>query len=209
MYRVRLGDIVFPLPPEHITCTRKSRNRTVDLLDGSQAVIQRKPSLREYTLKFMLPSREYAFSAYENGFVAPHVICEEIEALARERKTVQLVIERGAHLETAYVCVQDVTGTQSASDGEDVFLTLVLFEVTTTARYGVYAVKTAHTVSVGETLRTIAKRYYGDERMWTKLYGANLNAIEAAAKKNGYPDSRLGERIFAGTVLILPQEVAV
>lgn len=208
MYRVTLGDLTFPLAPEQIACTRKSRNRTVDLLDGSQAVILRKPSLRTYTMKLLLPGKEYPFAQYDSGFLSPEAICLALHALAAERKAVLLTIERGRHTERANVCVEDVSCTEAAKDGEDVSLTLTLQEVTATARYGVYAVTTTHTVRQGETLRSIAKRYYGDETVWTKLYGANLKTIEDAAKAHGYADSRLGERIFAGCVLRLPQGVA-
>jgi len=209
MYRVKLGSRTFPVAPEHITCSHKSRNRTVDLLDGSQAVITREPSLRTYTLKLTLPAREYTFAVYEDGFVLPDVICGEIEALARERRTVDLTIERGRFSERAHVCVEDMTRAETAKDGEDVSLTLTLQEVSATARYGVYAVTSSYTVRTGDTLRSIAKRTLGDDTLWTKLYGANLSIIEAAAKANGFADSRLGERIFPGTVLTIPQGVNV
>lgn len=207
MYRVTLDGITFPIAPEQITCTRKSRNRTVDLLDGGQAVITRTPSLRTYTLKLTLPVREYPFAVYENGFVSPDVICDEVSRIARERRTVEFCVERGRFSERAQVCVEDMMRTESAKDGEDVSLTLTLQEVSSTARYGVYAVQSTYTVRTGDTLRTIAKRTLGDDALWTKLYGANLSVIEAAAKAHGFADSRLGERIFSGTVLTIPQEV--
>ena len=59
------------------------------------------------------------------------------------------------------------------------------------------------TVATGDTLWTIAKRYYGDGSRCYELYQKNRNIIEAAAVQNDLICSESGRYIFAGTVLSL------
>lgn len=208
MYTLTLGELQFPVAPESLSVKRKSRNRTVDLLDGSQAVITRAPALREYTIKLLLPREEYPFTVYPDGFQTPEYYRETLAAYAAEERELRLVIARDVAREEAVVLVEDALYTEDARAGSDVWLSLTLREVETKTRYGVYAKPDTHTVRDGDTLRILAKRYLGDAEKWTTLYGYNIAVLEAAAKQNGYADSRFGERLFAGTVLQIPQEVA-
>lgn len=50
---------------------------------------------------------------------------------------------------------------------------------------------TRYRVRAGDTLRSIAVRFYGDEGLWQKIYRANREVIEP-------------ENIAVGTVLIIP-----
>lgn len=207
MYTMKVGGVTFPVAPRDLTVKRKSRNRTVDLLDGSQAVLTRAPGLREYTATLLLPAEEYPFAVYPDGFCMPQDYREKLETFAKEEAGVLLVIERDGKREECVVCVEDATFSEDAKSGRDVELKLTLREVETTARYGVYAAPETYTVQDGETLRMIAKRFLGDAELWTYLYGYNITALEAAARAHGYEDSRFGERLFAGTVLTIPREV--
>lgn len=68
-----------------------------------------------------------------------------------------------------------------------------------------------HTVSSGETLGSIALRYYGAATRWLALYNANSTVIEQTARSNGKtssnggPTNQAGWWLFPGTVLIIPQ----
>lgn len=208
MYTLTLGELQFPVAPESLSVKRKSRNRTVDLLDGGQAVITRAPALREYTAKLLLPREQYCFAIYPGGFMPPEYYSAKLSAYAEAESEVLLTIARETAQEQAVVLVEDAIFSEDARAGNDVWLTLTLREVATSARYGVYATPGTHTIRAGDTLRILAKRYLGDAEKWSVLYGYNIEVLEAAAKQNGYADSRFGERLFAGTVLQIPQEVA-
>lgn len=64
---------------------------------------------------------------------------------------------------------------------------------------------TNYTVRKGDTLWSIAARYYGSGVRWTKLYADNKTVIEAAAVRYGHRSSTgptgVGHWIFPGTVL--------
>ena len=56
-----------------------------------------------------------------------------------------------------------------------------------------------------DTLWGIAECYMGSGMGYSALYEANKDVIEAAAQEHGFDSSDNGERIFAGTVLKIPQ----
>ena len=61
-----------------------------------------------------------------------------------------------------------------------------------------------HVVQSGDTLWSIAKKYYGNGSKYSSIYTKNGSVIENAAKANGYASSSCGSRLFPGTKLIIP-----
>ena len=61
-----------------------------------------------------------------------------------------------------------------------------------------------HKVVAGESLWSIAKKYYGSGSKETVIYNANKSTIEAAAKSYGRANSNNGYYIYPGTVLTIP-----
>ncbi len=61
-----------------------------------------------------------------------------------------------------------------------------------------------YTIKTGDTLWSIAYKYYKSGTKYTVIYNANKNTIESAAKKHGFSSSNNGDRIWAGTVLTIP-----
>lgn len=61
-----------------------------------------------------------------------------------------------------------------------------------------------YTVKRGDTLWSIAKRFYKKSSEWQKIYNANKNTIEARAKKAGKKSSNKGRKLYAGTKLKIP-----
>jgi nucleoid-associated protein YgaU len=62
-----------------------------------------------------------------------------------------------------------------------------------------------YTVVAGDTLWSIAKKYYGSGTKHSVIYNANVDVIEAAAKAHGKSNSGNGHWIWAGTVLTIPE----
>lgn len=61
-----------------------------------------------------------------------------------------------------------------------------------------------HVIQSGDTLWSIAKKYYGDGAKHSLIYKTNMSVIEATAKAHGYASSSGGSRIWPGTKLIIP-----
>lgn len=58
-----------------------------------------------------------------------------------------------------------------------------------------------YTVKKGDCLWNISKKFYKDATKWRKIYKANKDIIEKAAKKHGRKSSCNGHWIYPGTVL--------
>lgn len=63
---------------------------------------------------------------------------------------------------------------------------------------------TYYIVETGDTLWELARRFYGDGTQCQRIYEANKETIEAAAKKHGKSNSREGHFIWKGTELLIP-----
>ena len=61
-----------------------------------------------------------------------------------------------------------------------------------------------HTIKKNDTLWGISKKYYNSGAQYKKIYNANKDVIEAAAKKHGKKSSDNGHWIWAGTKLVIP-----
>lgn len=61
-----------------------------------------------------------------------------------------------------------------------------------------------YTIKSGDTLWTIARRYYGAGSKWKTIYNANKTIIENAAKKRGRKSSSSGHWIYPGVTLTIP-----
>lgn len=69
---------------------------------------------------------------------------------------------------------------------------------------------TSYIVKKGDTLWTIAQRFYGTGTKWQALYQANKDIIESTAKKQWKAagknrDSQNGHWIFPGTKISIPR----
>lgn len=62
----------------------------------------------------------------------------------------------------------------------------------------------SYTIVKGDSLWKIAQRQYGNGSQWKKIYDANKDAIESAAKKYGKKSSDSGKWIYPGVTLIIP-----
>lgn len=62
----------------------------------------------------------------------------------------------------------------------------------------------SYTIKSGDTLWGIAKSKLGNGSRYTEIYNLNKTVTENAAKAHGYASSSNGNRIWAGTVLQMP-----
>lgn len=61
-----------------------------------------------------------------------------------------------------------------------------------------------YTIKSGDTLWSIAKKFYNDGTKWTPIYNANKDIIELTAKKHGRASSDNGHWIYPGVTLTIP-----
>lgn len=206
MYRVYIDDILMPIAPQQISMQIKNLNKTVNLINEGEVNILKDAGLTDISMQVLLPAVEYGFARYEGGFDPPSYFLELFEDLKTSRSACNLSISRelpnGRNLfdTDIDVSLEAYTIIESASEGFDVTVDLK-FKVY--KHYGTKTVKVieekaqveeqrpesanspapqenqplTYTVKSGDCLWKIAKQFYGDGSLYTKIYNANRNQI--------------------------------
>lgn len=196
MYQFWLGDILLPVVPEKVKINTGSQNRELVLVDGREINVLKSPKLKTVEFDVLLPNAEYPFARYRQGFQGADFYRSAIEELKSTNKVFSFVITRtmgrkvfeytdlSCVLESFYIL-------ESCDNGFDVVMHLVLKE------YRQYGAKffdqnngvveerqednapsaQKYTVVGGDSLWSIAQRYYGDGSKWVDIYNANSDKI--------------------------------
>ncbi|MPM59785.1 hypothetical protein SDC9_106631 [bioreactor metagenome] len=103
-----------------------------------------------------------------------------------------------------YVVV-DKTGINSPFHAADltVITTITASSASTRSASSAPTYKT-YTIKSGDTLLGIAKSRFGNGSKYIEIYNLNKTVIENAAKAHGFASSSNGNRIWAGTILQMP-----
>lgn len=62
-----------------------------------------------------------------------------------------------------------------------------------------------YTIKAGDTLWSIAQKFYGDGSKWKLIYDANKDIIEKTAREHGRSSSENGHWIYPGVTLVIPE----
>lgn len=208
-YKLYLDGELYPVTPSKITIKTENKNSTVDLLDGSSATLLKTAGLKTIEFDLLLPNVKYPF-AYTN-YQAKHYL-DKLELLKNRKKPFRFkLLRENLAAEDMSVSLEDYSVTEEAAQGRDVTVHLSLKEY---KRFGalVYEVSNAqivaknyqrssgvnepetnnreYEVKKGDTLWSIAKKYYDDGSKYTKI--AEYNKIKNPAL------------LAVGRILILP-----
>lgn len=114
------------------------------------------------------------------------------------------VYQVGATGKPDYVVI-DKTGINSPFHAADLTVVTATTATVSSTRSNVSAPQPKQiTINSGDTLWGLAKKYLGNGAKYSEIYNKNKAVIEAAAKKHGFASSSNGNRIWAGTNLIMP-----
>lgn len=227
-YEFYLGDMLLPVTPSAMKIKINNRNKTLVLINDGEINTLRQPGLSDISFSALLPSVKYPFS---NGNGQVETYLNQLEQLKNSCKPFQFrVIRQGlgalsSRLESklqvsleSYEIVED-----AEKYGFDVMVDINLKQYrnyaskiitfntetqtateTTQRDTSTAPAEKTYTVQNGDCLRSIAKKMLGDENRWKELYEANVDVMEAAAKKAGRASSSNGYWIYTGTVLKIP-----
>lgn len=223
--------LTFPITPGELTYKQGSKNETITLISEGEVNIPKPPSLFEIEFEARFPMVKYPYSRDAWDFES---YVAKFEELKNEKKHFHFIVIRDSlrnkrSWETdVKVLLEDFTINEKADEGDDV---LISFKLKQYKEYGVKKVKVeidnskptttstskeprdtdnkasetkTYTVKSGDTLWTIAKGEYGNGSLHSKIYDANVNAIEADAQKHGKESSRNGHWIYPDLVLTIP-----
>lgn len=93
-YDFYLGEMLFPIPPESIKTTIKSKNETVTLINDGEVSILKTAGLTTGSFTLLLPNSPYPFARYINGFKNAKVYLDHLETLKKSNKPFQWIISR-------------------------------------------------------------------------------------------------------------------
>lgn len=215
-----------PILPPSIPITVANGHQTINIQTKGDVSILGETGLKGFTLSSFFPAQDYPFAAYPKDR-EPMEYVKKIENWMKEPIRVT-VTETNINMETT---VQSFSYDEPDGSG-DIEYTLELQEY----RKPTYTkpkkklptvsdinndkkdppkkrpTKTpprTHIVKSGDCLWNIAKKYYGSGSKESKIYNANKDVIEKAARKHGYSSSyhrgEPGWWIFPGTKLVIPK----
>lgn len=218
MYLFYLGGVLLPVTPACFNLKDKNQNRTVSLVSGNQVSLPETTGLCEVSFSALLPMVQYPFCVYEGGFKDGMYFAKVLRSMKEKAEPMWFrVLRYGKRASTDIHCVIEELGfKEDALNGGDITCDIVL------KQYRDYATRIIDTssgiatavsterqipqrvaISQGDTLWTIAKRYYGDGSRYVDIYNNNITVIENAAKAHNLPCSESGRYIYEGTELVL------
>lgn len=202
--------ITMPLLPEEISYSSTARFQEYEILDLGEVKLPRGRNLNTYSWDATFPSikREYLPFLHGGKLQKPEVYINHIEYWKNNQRKVNLMIQSTAlNQRTVYIeefsyrmtSIGDYQYSISLVDAVDLILNKQKKRVSgkNTKKYKVKSKK--------ETLRDIAKKFYGDGSKYKRIYNANKALIDKrnkAEKKKGKKTSKY--KIYKGQVLTIP-----
>lgn len=225
--------LTFPITPSELSIRVGSNNKVITLINEGDINILKSPSLVEVEFEARFPMRKYPYSREVSDFETYFNVFEKLKEKKRSFRFIVARTKPNGDRSwdtNLLVALEEFELKESADEGDDV---IVSFKLKQFKEYGVKKlpnsnsgdstakststseltrstdgnpseVTTTYTVKKGDTLWSIAKKYYGDGSKWQTIYNVNKNIIEQTANKyrNGKGSSN-GHWIYPGTVLTI------
>ena len=219
--------LTFPITPGELNITSGSNNEVINLINEGDVNILKSPALTEVEFEARFPMRQYPYAREFKSFQSYFDVFKDLK---ENKKSFRFIVARttpnGKRTwdTNLLMALEDFELEENAENGDDVIIT---FKLKQYKEYGVRILKKkdtttstsekprstttaqttqnkTYTIKSGDTLWAIAKKFYGNGNLYTKIYNANKSVIENAAKKYGRKSSSNGHWIYPGTVLTIP-----
>lgn len=227
-YKVYVGGMLLPIPPQKIETSVSGNNKTMDLIGIGEVLTLKNPKLTEISIECIIPQTKYPFSMYEGGFKDAKYYLDNLEKIKKTLAPTQLVILRESQAgkllfnTNTKVALEDYSFSEDAENGLDLDLSLkfkiwrdyktkkVILTKTNEGNKAPVrppspAKPTGKTWKVrkGDSLWWICKTQLGDgsKKTYEKVYQLNKQLIDSYNKK--YGTTRLKYTIYPGQVLRL------
>lgn len=201
-YEIYINDELMPVAPPNITTERPSRNETIDLVNGGEFNLIRKPGLGEINMELRLPSEEYLFAHDFKNQEHYLQLFEKLKSDQDSRVFSIMILRTGvdsdlynSYLE--YATLEDYTIEESTEEGTDQIVNLTIKQFiplkdqelkfqeqedgTVTAEVensprGMQNVPDEIEALENDSALLIAQKYFGDESKASEI--AELNGLD-------------------------------
>lgn len=206
-YQIYLAGVLFPVAPAKLKMKINGQNKTMNLINGQEINVLNPAGLTEMDFDLLLPSVEYPFADYEDGFETPEYFLEELEQIMISRRPVRFMLIRESPSGDSFfdtnmsVSLEDYSISEDAKDGTDITVSISLKQY---VHYGVQKIiikepeatsETAevevetdretsgapevktYTVQSNDTLWNIAKKCLGNGGRWPEIHELNRDKI--------------------------------
>lgn len=190
-----------PVKPSDYMVSVIHKNTVINVIQLGDINTIGKTGLRDVSLSSFFPAKDYNFSN-NSSRLTPYTYVEKIEEWRKSGKPIRVIITGTLNMECT---IESFTWGERDATG-DIYYTLSLKEYkkpkTATTNNQLMSNRTVqaastntsrtYTVKSGDCLWKIAKQYYGNGALYTKIYEANRNILTN------------GNLIYAGQVLTIP-----
>ena len=208
--------IRFPVVPPSIGVNRSNNIDTESVIKLGEVPIFNGTSLKTIEFTSFFPNQEYSFCDY-TGFMKPYEFSEKIQKWMYEGKPLRVIVTDSP---TNMQCLIQQFDTVEQDGTRDLYFTLNLLEYRpievpnlsnsntssnsnntqntsrpSEASNNSSSSQKTHKVVKGDCLYDIAKKYYGNGNLYTKIKEANKSKYPSLAKNN---------IIYVGMELIIP-----
>lgn len=191
-----------PVNPEEIKRTRNLQVETYQVIDEGQVSVPSCYGLEQFSIEAEFPSQEYHYVETAGRFKGPDYYEKMFRNAQKYKKPIRFIASNGITEDiSTRVLVESIDVVEKAGEEGDKYITLKLLEYKGVGKLYVAVIQAStetaamqedsgqpenpavtenktHTVVSGDTLWGIAKKYYGNGAMYTKIYEANSGVIK-------------------------------
>jgi len=188
-----------PVNPEQVEVSSVQAIEKFEILKLGQIAVPEYMELKEYSFECELPYRPLRYVETSGGFKNADFYLRLFEKWRKNKTPVRFIASNGIGDDiNTLVLIEELTITERAGEEGDKYIDFVLLEY---KEYGKKTVvvkketkkatsksdaapktnpknKGTYVVKRGDTLWGIAKRYYGNGRLYTKIFNANRDKIK-------------------------------
>ena len=213
---------IFPVTPEKITCSVNGINTSISIDKLGEIFHKGRREAITVSWSSFFPARysDQYCSCGKKNFHSPRGSHSWLLWMMHVSNPAHLVVTGGPLNLNMFVVIKSYKAYEQGGDVGSINYTIEMKEYrsvsvtkitrkqkvtkTTKKRVNNTVNKRIYTVKKGDTLRKIAKKYYGHKHLWKRIYKANHDLIHKTAKKHGHRHSHYGKYIYPGCKFVIP-----
>lgn len=213
-YNNETEKILIPVNPTKLQASNGSNNEKASVIDIGDVTIKQAPPAEIYQWSSFFPAT-YFQGCVSSNIPVPQDAVSKIKRWKNGDKPVHFIVT-GLGI-NGYYTIEQFDPYHVGGDVGTIYYNIKLMEyrsvtirqiatmqVNRATRIDNTVPASTYTVVKGDCLWNLAKKFYGKSAQFTKIYNANSETIESAAKSHGKSSSNNGHWIYPGTVLTIP-----